>query len=151
MHAPDCAGAIQRVVSVFPPDEQAGILRQLSMNLRGVLAQHLIKADGPASGAKHDFNSAARTRVLISEILQNTKATANLIAKGQFAQIPSAIEVGGRLGMQTLEQNLFEWVQSGHLTKATALAHTRNPKVLEQRLARQTKPQPSLNPLRRRR
>ncbi|MEM1083155.1 MAG: PilT/PilU family type 4a pilus ATPase [Verrucomicrobiota bacterium] len=137
VHAPDCAGAIQRIVSVFPSDEQPGVLRQLSMNLRGVLAQHLVPADGPATADRHDFNSGSRTRILISEILQVTPAVANLISKAQFLHLSSTMETGARHGMQTLEQSLLGWVQSRHLLRATALSHTRNPKVLEQRLARE--------------
>ncbi|MEM6884942.1 MAG: PilT/PilU family type 4a pilus ATPase [Verrucomicrobiota bacterium] len=140
VHAPDCAGAIQRMVSVFPPDEQPGVLRQLSMNLRGVLAQHLVTADGPAAGECHDFNTGKRTRVLTSEILQIIPATANLVAKGQFMHLSSSMETGAKYGMQTLEQNLLKWIQSGHLLKSTALSCTRNPKVLEQRIARATAP-----------
>ncbi|MEM9015964.1 MAG: type IV pilus twitching motility protein PilT, partial [Verrucomicrobiota bacterium] len=138
VHAPDCAGAIQRIVSTFPADEQPGVLRQLSMNLRGVLTQHLIPADGPACAERHDFTSGSRTRVLLSEILQVTPAVANQIAKAQFMHIPSAMETGSRHDMQTLEESLLRWIQSRHLLLATALAHTRNPKVLEQRFARES-------------
>jgi len=137
VHAPDCAGAIQRIVSVFPADEQPGVLRQLSMNLRGVLAQHLVPADGDATGERHDFSSGSRTRVLLSEVLQITPAAANMIAKAQFMHLASAMETGARHDMQTLEQSLLRWVQSQHLLRATALSYTRNPKVLEQRLARE--------------
>lgn len=142
VHAPDCAGAIQRVVSVFPSDEQPGILRQLSMNLRGVLAQHLVPADGPSAGGRHDFASGKRTRVLLSEILQITPAAANLVAKGQFVHLHSTMETGAKHDMQTLEQSLIGWLRSGHLLRATALSHTRNPKVLEQRLVREAENAP---------
>ncbi|MEM6280078.1 MAG: PilT/PilU family type 4a pilus ATPase [Verrucomicrobiota bacterium] len=138
VHAPDCAGAIQRIVSTCPADEQPGVLRQLSMNLRGVLTQHLVPADGPATADRHDFTSGSRTRVLLSEILQVTPAVANLIAKAQFMHIPSTMETGARHEMQTLEQSLLSWVQSKHLLLATALSYTRNPKVLEQRFARES-------------
>ena len=135
VHAPDCAGAIQRIVSVFPADEQPGILRQLSMNLRGVLAQHLVPADGPAAATAHPSRTR-RPRVALSEVLQITPATANLVARGQFQNLYSFMETGAQHDMQTLEQCLMGWVQSGHLLKATALSYTRNPRVLEQRLAR---------------
>jgi len=137
VHAPDCAGAIQRIVSVFPADEQPGILRQLSMNLRGVLAQHLVVADGTRAGASHDFETGSRTRVLLSEILQVTPATANLVAKGQFVHLYSSMETGTRHDMQTLEQSLLNWVRTRHLRKETALQYTRNPKVLRQRMERE--------------
>lgn len=143
VHAPDCAGAIQRIVSTFPADEQPGVLRQLSMNLRGVLTQHLVPADGSSAAERHDFDSRSRTRVLLSEILQVTPAVANLVAKAQFMHIPSTMETGSRHDMQTLEQSLLSWVQSKHLLLATALSYTRNPKVLEQRFARESMNRPA--------
>ena len=48
VHAGDCAGAVERLVAVFPADEQAGVRRQLSMVMRAIVAQHLLVADGPA-------------------------------------------------------------------------------------------------------
>jgi len=137
VHAPDCAGAIQRIVSVFPPDEQDGILRQLSMTLRGVLTQHLVLADGAAASSRHDFSRGQRTRVLLSEILQLTPAAANLVARGQFAHLATSMETGAKHGMQTLEQSLSRWVKSQHLLRESALTYTRNPKVLQQRLERE--------------
>lgn len=137
VHAPDCAGAIQRIASVFPADEQPGILRQLSMNLRGVLTQHLVPADGPLTSSP-DQSAPYRPRIALCEILQNTPAAANLIAKGQFQSLYSFMETGARYGMQTLDQSLMEWVQKGLLSPTTALSYTRNPGVLEQRLSRET-------------
>jgi twitching motility protein PilT len=58
VHAGDCVGSIERLVSVFPADEQPGIRRQLSLVLRAAIAQHLVVADGPASSATG--RSAAR-------------------------------------------------------------------------------------------
>lgn len=136
VHAPDCAGAIQRISSVFPADEQPGILRQLSMNLRGVLTQHLVPSDGP-SATRPRPGMGKRPRVALSEVLQITPAAANLIARGQFQNLYSFMETGAKHGMQTLEQCLVEWVRTGFLSRSTALACTRNPKVLEQRMARE--------------
>ncbi|WOO39493.1 PilT/PilU family type 4a pilus ATPase [Rubellicoccus peritrichatus] len=136
VHAPDCAGAIQRISSVFPADEQTGILRQLSMNLRGVLTQHLVPSDGPAA-VKPGRGMGKRPRVAISEVLQITPAAANLIARGQFQNLYSFMETGSKYGMQTLEECLLKWVRSGFLQRSTALACTRNPKVLEQRFERE--------------
>jgi len=135
VHAPDCAGAIQRIVSVFPADEQSGILRQLSMNLRGVLSQRLVPADGPVLKQTKE-KRVRRARVLLSEILQNTPATANLIAKGQFKNLYSFIETGAKHNMQTLDQSLINWIKTGHLLKSTAIAYSRNPSTLEKRIER---------------
>jgi twitching motility protein PilT len=134
VHASDASGAIQRLTSVFPIDEQPGILRQLSMNLRAVLSQHLVPADGAAAMSQH--LKEKRKRILLSEILQMTPATSNLVAKGQFQNLRSFMETGSKYGMQTLEENLFGWIQSGYLSQSSALSHTRNKKVLEQRINR---------------
>ena len=142
VHAPDCAGSIQRIVSAFVPGEQDGIRRQLSMTLRGVLTQQLVFADGPAAAERQDFIDGHRTRVLLSEILQVTPAAANLIAKGQYAHLGTAMETGAKLGMQTLEESLSFWVRSQHLLRDSAMLHTRNPKVLEQRLRNQPSQKP---------
>jgi len=144
VHAPDCAGAIQRIASAFPADEQPGILRQLSMNLRGVLAQHLVRSDGQAA-AKPRPETVKRARVALSEVLQVTPAAANLIARGQFQNLYSFIETGSKHGMQTLEQCLVHWVKCGLLQRSTALACTRNPKILQQRMARELDYRPSAN------
>src|SRR6185436_6427145 len=86
VHAGDCVGVIERLVSVFPAGEQDGIRRQLSMVLRSIIAQHLLIADGPA-GVR---DGGRRSRVIASEILMNNGAVANLIAMGKSAQIYSS-------------------------------------------------------------
>src|SRR5262249_44918145 len=70
----DCVGAIERLVSVFPADEQGGIRRQLGMVLRAIVTQHLLVADGTA-GAQDGH----RRRVVASEVMMNIPAVANLI------------------------------------------------------------------------
>ena len=124
LHAGDCAGAIERMVSVFPADEQTGARHQLALALRGIVAQHLL-ADARNGG-----------RCPATEILVNTTAIANLIATGRTAQIYSQIETGALHGMRTLEQSLAELVVSGRIDENTAFAVTRNPQMLKARLTR---------------
>ena len=126
LHAGDCVGSIERLVSVFPSDEQEGIRRQLSLVLRGIVAQRLLPTitDG-----------AATSRIACSEILISTPAIANLIATGKSAQIYSAMETGTGHGMQTLEQDLARLWVTGRISETTALAMTRNPGVLRDRVA----------------
>ncbi len=124
LHAGDCVGSIERLVSVFPSDEQEGIRRQLSLVLRGVIAQHLLPS-----------LSASRRRIATSEILISTPAVANLVASGKSAQIYSAMESGASLGMQTLEQDLARLWISGQISETTAVAMARNVNVLRDRAA----------------
>lgn len=135
VHAGDCVGTIERLVSVFPADEQAGVRRQLSLVLRAVIAQHLLVCDGPA--ARTDTNAATgavrRRRVVTSEVLMCNPAVANLIATGKSNQIYSAMEAGGHLGMQTFEEDLARLWASGQITESTATAMSRNAGVLRDR------------------
>ncbi len=152
VHAGDCVGAIERLVAVFPADEQDGIRRQLALVLRSVIAQHLLVADGTAAGrsgtvipregrgpapaAAESEAPARRTRVVTSEVLIVTPAVANLIAIAKSNQIYSAMEAGGAAGMQTLEQDLARLWVGGRISETTAVAMAKNPNVLRDRVAR---------------
>ena len=164
VHAGDSVGVIERLVSVFPAEEQSGVRRQLSLVLRAVVVQHLLVADGAASAARlfpsggddgspsdRDSTGASedpprdsqeparpvrRSRVVASEVLRVTPAVANLIATGKSAQIYSAMESGGGLGMQTLEQDLARLWATNVITEQTARAYARNPSIMEDRANR---------------
>ncbi len=123
LHAGDCVGAIERLVAVFPTGEQEGIRRQLALVLRGIFAQHLLPP-----------LRAGERRVASSELLLVNVAIANLIATAKSAQIYSAIETGTGLGMQTLDQSLTQLVSLGKIAEETALAMSRNPTLLKERL-----------------
>ena len=123
LHAGDCAGAIERLVAVFPSDEQDAIRRQLSMVLRGILAQHLLPCTtGPA-------------RVPACELLLSTPAVANIIATGRTNQLPSVLETNSAQGMFSLDQSLATLVATGKVPLSAALALSRNPDALSKRLA----------------
>ena len=121
LHAGDCVGAIERLVAVFPPDEQNSVRRQLALVLRGILAQHLLPQEDGG-------------RVPACELLVNTTASANHIATGHSAQIYSVIETGGNNGMVTLDQSLERLVDSGVVSLRTALGIARYPSQLKARL-----------------
>lgn len=144
VHAPDCMGVVERIVSVFPTAEQAGVRRQLALVLKSVIAQHLVVADGPAVVAdeKAGKRDVAR-RVLASEIMRVNAAIANLIASGKSAQILSLIESGTAAGMRTLDQNLAELVHQGMISTRAAEAYAQNPTIVQDRLARLRRGRPS--------
>jgi twitching motility protein PilT len=126
VHAGDCVGVVERLVGVFPADEQDGIRRQLSLVLRAVITQHLLPGLTP---------QGKTGRVVTSEILRVTPAVANLIAKAQSSMIYSSMESGRQLGMQTLEQDLARLWVSGRITEQTAVGACRNVNVLRDRAA----------------
>lgn len=121
MHAGDAAGAIERLVGVFPADEQASVRHQLALVLRGVIAQHLL----PGSLSK---------RVAAVELLVNTTGVANLIATGRTAQIYSALETGQGAGMIPLDRALADLARRGEISEATALAAAHQPETFAKRL-----------------
>jgi twitching motility protein PilT len=143
VHASDCVGTIERLVSVFPADEQDGIRRQLSLVLRAIIAQHLLVADGSTpNGHTNGWHGPAeaapprRSRVVASEILMANPAVANLIATARSNQIYSAMETGAAGGMQTLEHDLARLWVAGKISETTAVAMARNPSILRERAAR---------------
>jgi twitching motility protein PilT len=133
VHAGDCVGAIERLVSVFPADEQTGIRRQLALVLRTVVAQHLLIADGTAG--QHSNNPKRRERVVASEILMVTTAVGNMIATAKGSQIYSTMETGTAQGMQTLEQDLARLVVANQISENTAFTLARNPAIVRDRVS----------------
>lgn len=122
LHAGDCAGAVERLISIFPADEQNSARRQLALVLRGICAQHLLPSpDG-------------KSRSPACEILVNTSASANLIATGRSAQLYSVIETGTPYGMRTLDSSLVELFAAGKISERNALAISKNPEILKGRL-----------------
>ena len=121
LHAGDAPGAIERLVSVFPPEEQSGARHQLALSLRGIFAQHLVP--DRAGGERH----------AAYELLVNTPAVANLIATGRSAQLYSVIETGASHGMNTLDQSLAGLLAAGLIGERDAMALSRNPAMLKGR------------------
>ncbi len=157
VHAGDCVGVIERVVSVFPAEEQPGVRRQLSLVLQAVVVQHLLVADGarqasggrqPPGGNQDDPTgvpsnrgadaprSPKRSRVVAREVMRMTPAVANLIGNGKGNQIYSSMESGSAAGMQTFEQDLARLWVGGWISEQTATAYARNVSVLQDRASR---------------
>ncbi|MEL7265166.1 MAG: type IV pilus twitching motility protein PilT, partial [Planctomycetota bacterium] len=138
VHAGSCIGTIERLVSVFPADEQSGVRQQLALVMRWIIAQQLVIADGPKINeetAAHGITS--RRRVVASEVLRNTDAVANLIASGKTSQIVSSMEAGGALGMKTMEHDLARLWNEGLLIESTASRLSRNADIMRERAEKQ--------------
>jgi twitching motility protein PilT len=137
VHAGDCVGTIERLVSVFPADEQNGIRRQLSLVLRAIVTQHLMVADGEKGALEPAADGTIRRRrIVVSEVLLATGAINNLIASGKASQIYSAMESGGSVGMQTQDESLAKLCAAGWISEHAATNMSRNPAVVRDRMAR---------------
>ncbi len=96
LHTPSAAKTVDRIIDVFPGDQQNKIRATLSEALRGVVAQNLFK------------RIDKKGRVAALEILVFTTAIANLVREGKTHQIPGMIQVGKKLGNQPLDDAILE-------------------------------------------
>jgi twitching motility protein PilT len=115
VHTVSAPQTIDRVVDVFPAHQQAQIRFQLSLVLEGVLSQHLL----PRSGG--------RGRVAAFEIMVSTDAIRNLIRDGRSDQIPTYLQTGRQVGMQTMDQALEDLVKEGTIPVEEAIMRATKP------------------------
>ena len=138
VHAGDCVGSIDRLVSVFQPEEQTSIRRQLAMVLRAVVAQKLIMGDGPQirkalKESTEDPLAAKSKYVLVSEVMKVTSSVANLISQSKDSHIYSSIETGRSDGMYTADECLAQLLRTGQISERTARGLARNPQLVVSR------------------
>jgi len=127
LHTSSAAQTVDRMVDVFPAEQQTQIRVQLSSSLVAVFSQTLCLRQNPQPG---QFG-----RVMAQEILINTPAVANLIREGKTAQLYSQLQTGAQLGMQTLERALADLVQAGAISREEALTKAGKPDELGRLLA----------------
>ena len=131
LHTNSAASTIDRILDVFPPDQQPQIRSQLSISLLAVFSQCLAKKHNPKPG---EFG-----RVLVQEIMVITSAIANLIREGKTPQIYGAIQIGMKMGMQTMEHGLGVMVRNGKISLEEGLAKSSKPDELQRLLANKRK------------
>ncbi|MEO0986406.1 MAG: type IV pilus twitching motility protein PilT [Cyanobacteria bacterium J06639_14] len=126
LHTSSASQTVDRMVDVFPPEQQTQVRVQLSNSLVAVLSQTLVSKANPKPG---EFG-----RVMAQEIMVVTPAISNLIREGKTAQIYGAIQTGGRLGMQTLERALADLYKPGTISFEAAMSKTSRPEELQRLL-----------------
>lgn len=108
LHTQDAPQSIERIIDVFSPHQQQQVRVQLASSIQAVLSQQLLKTvDGEG-------------RVAAIEVMIATSAIRNLIREGKVHQITSAMQAGGRFGMQTMDAALAALVKQGKVTEALA-------------------------------
>jgi twitching motility protein PilT len=127
LHTNSAASTVNRIIDVFPPEQQQQIQAQLSNSLIAVFSQTLVPKKNPKPG---EFG-----RVMAQEIMIVTPAIANLIREGKVAQMYSAIQTGMKMGMQTMEQSLSNLVKSGVISFEAAMTKSSKPDELQRILA----------------
>lgn len=114
LHTTSAAKTIDRVVDVFPAEEKSMVRSMLSESLQAVISQTLLKKIGGGRVAAH-------------EIMIGTPAIRNLIREDKVAQMYSAIQTGGSLGMQTLDACLKNLLSKGLVSREAAREKAKQP------------------------
>src|SRR4051794_34715021 len=122
LHTQDAPQTIDRIIDVFPSEQQGQVRTQLAVALQGVITQQLLPtADGSS-------------RVAACEVLVPTPAVRNLIREGKTHQIYSTMQTGSQSGMQTMDAALATLVREGQITRAVAEARSSTPEELRRLL-----------------
>jgi len=105
MHTRDAPGTVERIIGIFPPDQQGQVRSMLSESLRGVVSQRLLeKAEG-------------KWRVPAVEILFNNPAVANLIRENRTFQLGNVMQMGHSQGMRSMKDSLLVLLKDGTVTR----------------------------------
>lgn len=123
LHTNSCVQTINRIINVFPADQQGQIRTLLSFVLQGVVAQQLIP------------KSYESGRVMGMEVLIPTQGVRNLVREDKIHQIYSQMQIGQELtGMSTMNQSLKKHVDSGLIDNETAMSYSTAPEELAKML-----------------
>ena len=108
LHTSSAANTINRIIDVFPANQQQQVKIQLAQILKGVVCQQLVPStDGG--------------QVPVFEIMKSTPAIQNMIREGKLHQLDSTMQAGAAEGMCTMDGSLMQLYRGGRITKETAL------------------------------
>jgi twitching motility protein PilT len=119
LHTQSTAQTIDRIIDIFPAEQQSQVRMQLSIGLQGIVTQQLLPTSDGAG------------RVVACEVLVPTPAVRNLIREGKTHQIYSAIQTSGSLGMQTMDAHLAQLVRMNRITRELAMQRASVPEELK--------------------
>ena len=114
LHTSDAATTLDRLLDVFPPDQQQQIRAMTAESLRGIICQKLIPRD------------VVNGLAVATEILIHTIAVANIIREGKTHTLSAVLQTGAQQGMQLMEQSVFELWEDGSISQDSALMHLKD-------------------------
>ena len=121
LHTSSAANTINRILDVFPADQQKQVKIQLAQILKGVVCQQLVPTvDG--------------RQIAVFEIMKSTVAIQNMIREDKLHQLESAMQAGANEGMCTMDGSLLKLYREGRITKDTALLACVNYENMSKRL-----------------
>jgi twitching motility protein PilT len=123
LHTVNAPQTIERIIDVYPSDQQNQIRSMLANTLQAVISQTLFKrADQPGM-------------IPGVEVMLCTPAVRNLIRENRVFEIPNTIETSRGIGMQTLDSSIKQLYMNGYITREDAIAQAAHPEKLERALA----------------
>jgi twitching motility protein PilU len=127
LHANSSNQALDRIINFFPDEKREQLLMDLSLNIRALISQRLIPREGGTG------------RIAAMEIMLHSPLIADLIFKGDVAQIKEVMGRSTRIGMKTFDQALFELYEAGHITYEEALRNADSKNELRLRVKLESK------------
>ena len=122
LHTGNASRTLDRLLDVFPPDQQEQIRVMVSESLRGIISHQLVpKADGTG-------------RVLALEILTNTPAVAHVIREAKTYMLPGIIQTGKKQGMCLMDDTLIDLYDRGLMSSEEAYARADQKQTMRQHL-----------------
>ncbi len=122
LHTVNSSQTIDRIIDMFPSNQQQQIKAQLSSVLQGIISQQLIRLMGTGG------------RIVVHEILLFTDAIRNVIREGKTHQIPSMMQTGIAQGMLPMDYSLGQLVKSKKITVQDAMLHCSDAEMLRRYL-----------------
>ncbi|NLM43585.1 MAG: type IV pilus twitching motility protein PilT [Clostridiales bacterium] len=122
LHTLGAAKTIDRIIDIFPPNQQQQIKIQFSSVIQGIISQQLLpRLDGNG-------------RVAAFEVMIATPAIRNLIREDKNHQIDTVIQTGAQYSMQSFDNSLLDLYNKGLIGKETVLTHCMNPDIIRKHL-----------------
>ena len=130
VHTTGCQGTISRIIDAFPIDQQEQVRIQISINLIAVLSQQLCPL------------AIGKGRIAAYEFMVVTPAISNLIRENKTYRIDSSIQTGKKLGMQLLDDHLWQLFDEGRISKVEMIEKARQPGELLEKAESRAKRMP---------
>jgi twitching motility protein PilT len=127
LHTRGAAKTIERIINVFPPEQQFMMRTMLGESLVGVLSQQLMR------------NAAGNGMVLAIEVMINTPAVGSLIRHGDTYRIPSTMQTGKKFGMQLMDEHIIELLKASKIDPKIAQVKIEDKGLLREYLLEQRK------------
>jgi twitching motility protein PilT len=124
LHTTDSAQTVDRIIDVFPPEQQQQVRVQLGASLKGVVSQILLP------------RKRSTGRIAARELMLVTPAISNVIREGKTHMIPNMIVTGAKHGMYSMDASLKELMKRGLVEAAEAVSRSSNPDQMAQEARR---------------